>query len=57
MTDAAIASRLGHEHVADIVEFLNGKTAEEATDVVSHMPLKWAVEGNTLRCAGEVSLP
>lgn len=44
MTDAAIASRLGHEHVADIVEFLNGKTAEEATSVVSHMPLKWAVE-------------
>ncbi len=44
MTDAALASRLGHEHVADIVEFLNGKTAEEAIGVVSHMPLKWAVE-------------
>ncbi|MFG1377435.1 magnesium transporter [Xanthobacter autotrophicus] len=41
---AAIAARLGHEHVADIVEFLNGKTAEEATELVAHMPLQWAVE-------------
>ena len=41
---SSINSRLGREHVADIVEFLNGKTAEEATEVVSHMPLQWAVE-------------
>ncbi|MET3352269.1 UNVERIFIED_ORG: magnesium transporter [Xanthobacter viscosus] len=41
---ATIAARLGHEHVADIVEFLNGKTAEEATELVAHMPLQWAVE-------------
>ncbi|ABS69369.1 magnesium transporter [Xanthobacter versatilis] len=41
---ATIAARLGHEHVADIVEFLNGKTAEEATELVGHMPLQWAVE-------------
>lgn len=40
----AIASRLGREHVADIVEFLNSKSAEEATELVSHMPLQWAVE-------------
>lgn len=41
---ATIAARLGREHVADIVEFLNGKTAEEATELVAHMPLQWAVE-------------
>ncbi|MDI4665806.1 magnesium transporter [Xanthobacter autotrophicus] len=41
---ATIAARLGRDHVADIVEFLNGKTAGEATELVSHMPLPWAVE-------------
>lgn len=41
---ATVESRLGREHVADIVEFLNGKSVEEATDVVAHMPLPWAVE-------------
>ncbi|MFS8038680.1 magnesium transporter [Xanthobacter sp. AM11] len=41
---AAIAARLGTEHVADIVEFLNGKSAADATEIVSHMPLQWAVE-------------
>ncbi|MDI4656181.1 magnesium transporter [Xanthobacter autotrophicus] len=44
MDKASIAARLGHEHVADIVEFLNGKTAEDATELVAHMPLQWAVE-------------
>lgn len=43
-TAAGITARLGHEHVADIVEFLNSKSAEEATAVVSHMPTQWAVE-------------
>ncbi|QRG05256.1 magnesium transporter [Xanthobacter dioxanivorans] len=41
---AALTSRLGREHVADIVEFLNGKTAQEATEIVAHMPLQWSVE-------------
>lgn len=36
--------QLGREHVADIVEFLNGKSAKEATDVIAHMPPQWAVE-------------
>ncbi|MFG1403879.1 magnesium transporter [Xanthobacter sediminis] len=40
----ALVGRLGHEHVADIVEFLNAKKVEEATDVVAAMPLAWAVE-------------
>lgn len=40
----AVSSRLGREHVADIVEFLNSKTPEEATEIVGHMPLQWAVE-------------
>ncbi|WP_443266104.1 magnesium transporter [Xanthobacter sp. NM-25] len=41
---AALASRLGQEHVADIVELLNSKPPEEATELVAAMPLTWAVE-------------
>lgn len=41
---ATLEARLGREHVADIVEFLNGKSVGEATEVVAHMPLAWAVE-------------
>ena len=41
---SALVARLGREHVADIVEFLNGKSVEEATEVIAHMPLPWGVE-------------
>lgn len=40
----ALVGRLGHEHVADIVEFLNAKKVGDATEVVAAMPLPWAVE-------------
>ncbi|MEP9353271.1 magnesium transporter [Xanthobacter sp. KR7-65] len=43
-TDANLAARLGQEHVADIVEFLNGKSATEATAIVAHLPIEWAIE-------------
>ena len=39
-----MAAGLELNHVADIVDFLNGKSAEEATDLVAHMPLAWSVE-------------
>ncbi|MBB6305953.1 magnesium transporter [Xanthobacter tagetidis] len=41
---SALVSRLGREHVADIVEFLNSKSVEEATEIIAHMPLAWGVE-------------
>lgn len=41
---AALASRLGQEHVADIVELLNSKSPQEATELVGAMPLAWAVD-------------
>ncbi|TDT94770.1 MULTISPECIES: magnesium transporter [Azorhizobium] len=37
-------TRLGGAHVADTVEFLNGKTPEEAAEFVSRLPPDWAVE-------------
>lgn len=42
--NAAMAARLELDHAADIVEFLNGKGTAEITELVSHMPLNWAVE-------------
>jgi len=43
-TPAAFVGRLGHEHVADIVELLNSKTVAEATELVAAMPLPWAID-------------
>lgn len=41
---APVSARIGREHVSDIVEFLNGKSVEEATEVIAHLPDPWAVE-------------
>ncbi len=41
---SAFMGRLGHEPVADIVELLNTKSLDEATEVIAAMPLRWAVE-------------
>jgi magnesium transporter len=41
---AALAAKLAPQHVADIVDVLNGLSPEEASRVLTHLPLERAVE-------------
>ncbi|MGQ3671486.1 magnesium transporter [Xanthobacter sp. TB0136] len=42
--NTAIGAPMAHEHVADIVELLNEKSNEDVIEIITRMPLEWAVE-------------
>src|SRR3954470_22721773 len=44
MNPTALAERLAHEHVADIVDVLNAEPVESAASILLHLPFQRAAE-------------